>query len=370
MKKYLIICFILSFSSYVYAENTMDIILKTCSEASGGGDFYYGSNCSWLEKNIYYIKDKKVTKEKYDSERKISNEKWPICDETRNSISEEFLQSFLVDSTAYQLSQNFSIKCIKWSYWEYRYKGDIISYEVWHNLVVSDAIKQVTEKSIIEVQNRLKNQEEQLKTFESFIKSIKDWTWSWVNPYEVVVWGECFSMTNITYNWNWYKNIVCKNNKIESLDYIIDNKIVSYDSYMNRMYEDEKKYLYKEVEYYKTHDYMWNKKLDIWDNEPKEQKTETNLNNNKKTKAKYIKQLVTSKNKLKENFDEKVIIWLDKKLNTIKDKIKKEEPQKQKVILENLYIGFEKISTKYKENKWKDLLEYTKSYFELNFFNL
>lgn len=100
-------------------------------------------------------------------------------------------------------------------------------------------------------------------------------------------------------------------------------------------------------------------------------KTEKSLSNsNMNTKTQYLKQFIISKNSLKKSFDEKIINWLDKQLNTVKEKIKEENTQKQKNIVERLYKGIDIMNNKFKDQKWQTFIEYIKSYFELHFFDL
>lgn len=68
--------------------------------------------------------------------------------------------------------------------------------------------------------------------------------------------------------------------------------------------------------------------------------------------------------------NDSVINWLNQKLDTVKEKIKKETIQKQKIIVEKLYKGIDEMNNKYQDNEWKALIEYIKSYFELHFYNL
>ncbi|NDK08808.1 hypothetical protein EOM39_06230 [Candidatus Gracilibacteria bacterium] len=239
---------------------TEDIIKKTCNGIEKNNDFYHGYDCSGSEKNVYYIKNQKVTKEKYDSEKNIYNEKGPICEETKNSTPEE-------------LPQDFSAKCVKGSYGEYYYKEKSLQYSDWSNKVIQSGIQSSTENYDKEIQKNLDIQKTQLQTFDSFINSIKDKTWKGVSSYNIIG-GDCNSEGSMIFNGNGYKNLICINNKIESLDYVLDNKIVSYDVYMNTMYENEKKAIDTQVEYYKTHDSMGNKKVDISNNETKDSKQE------------------------------------------------------------------------------------------------
>ena len=348
MKKYLFIILFLMFSINSYALNTEEFIKSTCSGFEKNEYFYYGFDCSWLEKNIYYINDEKVTKEKYDIEKNNYNTKWPICEETKNSKINEF-------------PKDISVKCIKGKYWEYYYKWKIINYLEWRNLLIRLSIQSYSNNtnSNTEVQNQIKISEEKLQSYDSFINSIKDGTWNWINTY-YVKWSDCNFWWSLIFNWSWYKNLICSDRKIQSLDYILDNKNVSYDDYMHAMYLNEKDAISKEIEYYKTQDSMWNTYTDISDNS-------WVLN---KSKNQYFKQYILVKTNLKNLLSAEKINLLDAKLNTLKEKIKKEDIKKQKIIIEKLYNGLDKIKNKYKDQKWQNLIDYIKSYFEFQFFNL
>jgi len=100
-------------------------------------------------------------------------------------------------------------------------------------------------------------------------------------------------------------------------------------------------------------------------------KTEYSIStNNAKIKIKYYRQFIWAKNNLKKISNDSVINWLNQKLDTVKEKIKKEATQKQKIIVEKLYKGIDKMNNKYQDNEWKALIEYIKSYFELHFYDL
>ena len=100
-------------------------------------------------------------------------------------------------------------------------------------------------------------------------------------------------------------------------------------------------------------------------------KTEVSIsNNNSKIKIKYLRQFIGAKNNLKKLSNDLVINWLNQKLDIVKEKMKKEKTQKQKIIIEKLYKGIDKMKNKYKDNEWKAFIEYIKSYFELNFYDL
>lgn len=352
MKKYLFIILFLMFSINSYALNTEEFIKSTCSGFEKNEYFYYGFDCSWLEKNIYYINDEKVTKEKYDIEKNNYNTKWPICEETKNSKINEF-------------PKDISAKCIKGKYWEYYYKWKIINYLEWRNLLIRLSIQSYSNNtnSNTEVQNQIKISEEKLQSYDSFINSIKDGTWNWINTY-YVKWWECTFWWSLIFNWSWYKNLICSNWKVESLEYILDNKTVSDDIYMHAIYLKEKDAISKEIEYYKTQDSNWNiytdNKLNVLDKQ-----TTSN-----KSKSQYFKEYIQLKTNLKKLLNDDKINLLDIKLNNLKDKIKKEDIKKQKNILEKLYNGLDKISSKYKDEKWKALIDYIKSYFEFQFLDL
>lgn len=84
----------------------------------------------------------------------------------------------------------------------------------------------------------------------------------------------------------------------------------------------------------------------------------------------YLKKHIIERNKIKNIFDENTVNWLVKKLEKIKDKVKKEDIQTQKEIINKLYNGLDVMAKKYNDNKWISLINYVRSYFEFNFFDL
>lgn len=47
----------------------------------------------------------------------------------------------------------------------------------------------------------------------------------------------------MTYNGNGYKEMICKDKKVQSIKYILDNKEVSFDTYIESAYNAEKQML-------------------------------------------------------------------------------------------------------------------------------
>jgi len=261
MKKIIIFFLFLFLNSFSYfivnanensSINIENIIKNTCNGREKFNDFYYWYDCSWEEKELFYIKEQKVTKEKYDSEKTIYNEKWPICEETKISTTKE-------------LPKDFSTKCVKWFYGEYYYKEKNLKYSDWINKISLLSFSSLIENQNIEIQKNLDIQKTQLESINSFINSIKDKTYK--GSIYSIIWWDCFWDGDFTYNWNWDKNLVCENNKIKSLDYVVDNKIVSFDVYINKMYEYEKKILKEQIENNKQNNLIWNTEISTINNE-------------------------------------------------------------------------------------------------------
>lgn len=214
----------------LYIQNRLNVIIinnwydiidplsyyDKCSWKSNFNEFKYWYSCKWNLKEIYIVKWKKVSKENYDLLLEEYNSKWEICEEDK-SYEENWV----------------SVECKKWKYWIYKYNGEII--EFW------DVLSIMMGSFIWESENNQNNLiAESLSDFNSYKNSVILESWffygsiplNWVKC--IWEWKEIFDMWSV-----WYE-LYCKNS-IQSVVYLIDSKIVSFDDFLNNSYNNLKK---------------------------------------------------------------------------------------------------------------------------------
>ena len=109
--------------------------------------------------------------------------------------------------------------------------------DIWYGLTKGDT-QVVLDNQIKKLNEPSKISEEQLKSYETFIQTIKSNEWIQESQYPIVG-GKCIEGGNmwLEINWNGYSNLVCRNSKVLSITYILKDRPVDFDTYMKEMYQ-------------------------------------------------------------------------------------------------------------------------------------
>ena len=202
-----------------------DFIKKKCSSFQSTDYFSTGQGCSGIENSIYYVKNLKVTKDVFDAQKKEYSANWPICEETK-------------ESKPWELPWELIANCVEWKYWSYFNKWVKISYTEFQKIVFGAVLKTAMEQSIKQQNDYINKKKKILKSKRSFIKDLKSkdpvfFSYS-------IVGSKCIWNGSITYNGNGYKDMVCTNNIVQSVKYLLNNKEISFSIYVDSIYNTEK----------------------------------------------------------------------------------------------------------------------------------
>ncbi len=245
MKKFAIIISLVSLSLVFAAgeyQATQDAIGKLCHGKTSQDYFMKGFDCSGAEKELFYIKDTKVIKAVFDATKKMYDEKGDICDKDQQSKPSD-------------LPEGFSLSCVKGQYGVYVANGKKVSFKEFGDAIGALLVSTIASSNNIEVKKQLNKDLEGLASEEAFASALRlPSNEGDNNPYTFsmsysILGSSCIGSGSILFNGNGYKNLVCNNKKVTSLDLYLNNVKVDEKTYVSAMYKVEKEKAQKSLEY-------------------------------------------------------------------------------------------------------------------------
>ncbi len=242
MKKFAVIISLFSLS-FVFAageyQATQDAIGKLCHGKSSQDYFIKGFDCSGAEKEVFYIKDTKVTKAVFDATKKTYDEKGDICDKDEKSKPSD-------------LPEGFSLSCVKGQYGVYMANGKKVSFKEFGDAISALLLNTIASSNNNEVKKQLNKDLEALSTLDTFVTALKQGTDTGTytfSSFYTIPGSSCIGDGSLLFNGNGYKNLVCKDRRTISVDLYLNNIKVDEKTYVSAMYKIEKERAQKSLEY-------------------------------------------------------------------------------------------------------------------------
>ena len=174
------------------------------------------------DRTYFLINNYNYSEEEYNILLKKFNEIWKKCD--KDLIKEEF---------------GLKMICEEWKYWEYTNNEVKINYSDFIWLLIKNSWR-------IENERLEKEQEEELLIIKNWLKDYTTFKYIYINWEQFMywelteVWDECFWSWEVLIWWKWTL-IECKDKKVVSAVYKLNNKVVSKEIYIIDTYNTLRK---------------------------------------------------------------------------------------------------------------------------------
>ncbi len=218
-----------TFSNTVLAaddyQRIEDQISKACLSRIYDGKFLSGSSCTGLNREIFFIGENEVTKVEFEKQKKVYDAKGDICTET-------------IKTKASELPQGLSYSCKKGKYGQYKIKGKKVTFAQFQGALLFSALTTVDEsviKESIALYTKEKKLLKSLKTFKSALKNSNENTFSFP-----VIGSPCIGNVGVTMNGTGYKDAICVDGKVDSVEYVLNDKSVSAETFIKDAYKKSK----------------------------------------------------------------------------------------------------------------------------------
>lgn len=210
-------------------QDLKDIVSKNCDGVSSEGSFLKGFDCDGSKKEIYYIDNVEVTKAYFDTKKNDYYLKGDICTKTEKSKADD-------------LPKGLSYSCTKGEYGTYSINGKKVTFKDFSNAAIDSAFSQLEKESDTKSLAQLNVDKKALKSIKSFTNALitSDEDYTFTMSYKLVG-SSCVSSGSLLFGGNGYKNLICKEGKVISMDYYLKNKKVTSNTYIKSIYKDEKK---------------------------------------------------------------------------------------------------------------------------------
>lgn len=234
MKKILVGALFLITSGILYSpvlassETVLTAIKQKCSGYAAAGNFAQGISCDGRG-DIFYIKDKEVSKVDYDKAKTEFDKKGDICTET-------------VSPSKADLPKDFSYSCTKGSYGKYYYNGKSVSYSEFMMGLLASTLTDLAVTQMVSEIDQLNKEKKLLKSLKSFTKACESGdivNFSGICPVPKVG-SSCMYTGYALYNKTGYDIKECEDEVVLSIEYYWKNKKVNYNSYLKNIYQTEK----------------------------------------------------------------------------------------------------------------------------------
>ncbi len=205
-------------------QAAIDAVSNQCAERVTEGPFTRGSDCTGAKKELFYIKNAEVTQAVFDAQKKIYDLKGDICDKTEKTKKGD-------------LPKGYSVSCIKGKYAEYVISGKKVGFKEFTDSLSALIFSQLNKDMDKEVMDQLLENKKTLRSLKSFASALR----SGSNPFYAMSYqipgSACAGNGDYLVGGNGYKNMVCENGKVSSLDLYLNDKKVTYDFYIKSIYK-------------------------------------------------------------------------------------------------------------------------------------
>ncbi len=234
MKKTIFITFILlgifTTSLALAAEDYQSvkgIIKENCRGTVYEDSFLKGFDCTGLKKEIYYIKNKEVTKVEFETKKEIYDLKGEICKVTEKSKPGD-------------LPENFSYSCTKGKYGTYTIDGTKVSFKNYKETLLGLLLSEMDKENNKIILTQLNADKKAMKSIKTFTKVLlsPEGGYSFSGGMYPIVGSACMGNTEVfTINGNGHKNLICEEGSVASVDHYLKDKRVPSQTYIKSIYK-------------------------------------------------------------------------------------------------------------------------------------